>query len=401
MDKSFWSDDNALVQQQDATRPAHDESPAAVAEALVAWQAEQPRDLAFPTDAGEAERQAWREEARRWLNAQLAWPAIDAPLDAEVHQRHECDGYIHEAVSFVGAAPMRVPATVLTPTAGEGPYPAVLVLHDMGGMRVFGREKMLAFDGEPAYLTEFRVKNYEGASILSDLVQRGYVVMTIDAQCFGDRSPAALRDPETFHQDRCQWDLKQARAFSLDISFNEEPTLVRQVMCVGRTWPGLIVADDRRSVDYLASRPDVDASRIGCAGLSFGAYRANYLAALDQRVAAAVSVCWSSTMDAVVGYNVAGAMGWFSLVPELFARMDLPDLQALAAPRPFMAISGWQDILMRPFGIARAHQALRRAWSAWDASEQLGSLVYDCPHEFNRLMQQQAWQWLDQWLKPR
>jgi hypothetical protein len=224
--------------------------------------------------------------------------------------------------------------------------------------------------------------------------------MAIDAQNFGQRTAAAMNDHEAFCRDRLQWDQDQARQFSLAVSFTEEPALVRNVMTVGRTWPGLVVADDRRSIDYLASRPDVDRTRIGCVGMSFGAYRTNYLAALDQRVAAAVSVCWTSSIDAVVGYDVTGAMGWFSLVPELFARMDLPDLQALAAPRPFMAISGWDDNLMQPFGIARAHQRLRQVWSAWEAPQRLGSLVLDCPHEFNAPMQQEAWRWLDQWLEP-
>ncbi|MFW6039145.1 MAG: alpha/beta hydrolase family protein, partial [bacterium] len=227
----------------------------------------------------------------------------------------------------------------------------------------------------------------------------GYVVLAIDAHCFGERTMAALNDPQTFHADRCAWDEQAARAFSLSVGQHEEPMLVKNVMSVGRTWAGLVVMDDRRSLDYLAGRLDVDATRMGCVGLSFGAYRANYLAALDERVAAAVSVCWTSTMAGVVGFNAGGAMNWFTHVPELFAQMDLPDLQALAAPRPFMSISGWRDKLMQPFGIAQAHRRLRQVWSAWDAPEQLGSLVYDAPHEFNCEMQQQAWAWLDRWLK--
>jgi hypothetical protein len=196
---------------------------------------------------------------------------------------------------------------------------------------------------------------------------------------------------------RERWDAKEAKEFSRRVG-EEEALLVRNIMTAGRTWPGLVVADDRATVDYLAQRPEVDADRIGCIGLSFGAYRTNLLAALDTRIKAGVSVCWSSTMDAVLGYNVRGAMGWFSLVPGLFERMDLPDVQALTSPRAFMAISGWQDQLMQPYGVARAHLKLRRAYKAAGCPERLGSLVYDCPHEFNRKMQEQAFDWLDRQL---
>lgn len=396
----FWTEAAELAAYQDAKRPAEPSPANILNETFLAWQRERPLDLAFPMQADVTQRRAWRERARDWTTQQLAWPRTTGPLDARVHHRSEHDGYIQEEVSFVGAAPLRVPATVLTPTKGEGPFPALLALHDMGGMRAFGRQKLLSFEGEPAYLTDFRQLCYEGQSIARDLVRQGYVVMAIDAQDFGERTPRALQSPESFHRDRCQWDMAEARKFSLDISINVEPELVRNVLTVGRTWPGLVIEDDRRSLDYLETRPEVDAKRIGCIGLSFGAYRTNYLAALDERIAAAVTVCWTSTMDGVVGYSVGGAMGWFSLVPSLFARMDLPDLQALAAPRPLMVISGWQDTLMQPMGIAGAHQHLRKAWSAWEAPDRLGSLVFDCPHEFNIEMQQRSREWLDQWLRP-
>ncbi|HEX7008888.1 MAG TPA: alpha/beta hydrolase family protein [Phycisphaeraceae bacterium] len=394
----YWTDHDELRAYWEATRPPLHTLPEALSQAIHTWQ-QRPLSRAFPIEGTSQQRREWRDRTREWLIERLSWPMPPHPLEPVVERRCERDGYIEEQVTFVGAPPLRVPATVLIPTRGDGPFPAVLALHDMGCMRVFGRQKLLAFEGEPHYLTQFRQLCYEGVSIMRELVQRGYVVMAIDAMCFGERTCAGMGKSDEFHAQRCGWNDEQADAFTLHIVEKEEPALVRNIMTLGRTWPGLIVADDRRSLDYLASRQEVDADRIGCVGLSFGAYRANYLAALDERIAAAVSVCWTSTMDAVIGYNVRGAMGWFTQVPELFAQMDLPDLQALAAPRPFLAISGWQDLLMRPFGIARAHHRLRQAWSAWEAPERLGSLIYDAPHEFNRTMQQQAWAWLDRWLK--
>ena len=105
-------------------------------------------------------------------------------------------------------------------------------------------------------------------------------------------------------------------------------------------------------------------------------------------------------MDGVVDYNVYGAMGWFAFVNGLFERMDLPDIQALAAPRALMLVSGWQDMLMQPFGVAEAHLALRQAYTEAGCPEQLASKIYNSPHEFNAEMQTYAFDWMDKHLKP-
>ena len=132
--------------------------------------------------------------------------------------------------------------------------------------------------------------------------------------------------------------------------------------------------------------------------MSYGAYRTNYLAALDSRIAAAVSVCWMATLDSVVGYNVGGAMGYFTLLPGIHERLDICDIASLACPRPFMAISGWHDLLMQPRGIAAAHRKLRAAWNKANAANRLASLCFDSPHEFNTTMQEAAFTWLGHWL---
>ena len=152
--------------------------------------------------------------------------------------------------------------------------------------------------------------------------------------------------------------------------------------------------DDIRSVDYLCGREDVIKERIGCIGMSVGGFRANHLAALDMRVKAAVSVCWTCTIEGIAGYNVGGAIGWFMLTQGLLGRMDIPDIQSLALPRAFMAMSGWDDILFQPFGIAKAHMHLRRCYEKAGCPGQLGSMVYESPHEFNAEMQKDAFEFL-------
>jgi hypothetical protein len=105
-------------------------------------------------------------------------------------------------------------------------------------------------------------------------------------------------------------------------------------------------------------------------------------------------------MDGIAGYNIGGAMGWFSLLPSLHPQMDLCDITALACPRAFLAISGWKDILMQPSGAAKAHLKLRKVWDKAGHAPQLGSLFFDSGHEYNRAMQETAFQWFEQHLRP-
>ncbi|MFQ5808161.1 MAG: dienelactone hydrolase family protein, partial [Armatimonadota bacterium] len=370
----WWTDESELKQRLDTAREPKQLPGPLLDGALSEWQRTQRRDLSLVGKPGSASSAA-RMRARGFVEQQLAWPADSSALHPQPLSRHVHDDYVEEQALFTTTAPMRAPATVLVPRGVSGPCPGIVALHDMGGFRLFGRQKLLAFDGEPECLTAFRQQHYHGASIMADLVRRGYVVVAIDQLCFGERTMAAADDPVGFRQRRLEMDAEAAQEFTAGVSRQDEPFLVRQVMTVGRTWPGLVVADDRRTVDYLCSRPEVDPTRIGCIGLSFGAYRANYLGALDDRIKAAVSVCWTSTMDGLVGYNVGGAMGWFSLIPGMFERMDLPDLQALTAPRAFMAINGWHDHLVQPFGIAKAHLHLRESFTLAGCPEQLGSLL--------------------------
>ena len=92
------------------------------------------------------------------------------------------------------------------------------------------------------------------------------------------------------------------------ISLNKKDrrhVLYRLAYPVGRTMPGLDVQDAKIVIDYLVSRPDVDADRIVIAGIGQGGMTALYTAAVDRRVSTAVVVdyfqdrdrCWEEPVD--------------------------------------------------------------------------------------------------------
>ena len=78
------------------------------------------------------------------------------------------------------------------------------------------------------------------------------------------------------------------------------PTLEHNIegvapILLGRNLAGYMIWDGIRSIDYLASRPDIDPDRIGCTGNSGGGNMTSFLMALDERIISAAPSCFIST----------------------------------------------------------------------------------------------------------
>lgn len=339
----------------------------------------------------------WRHEALQSLEAALRRPrdnTIASSLLREVIPQAE---WTREEWVLETTKRQQIPVTVLKPHGPQRTFPTIIALHDMGSLRLFGREKLFTTENEPPYLEEFRQTNYGGVPLAETLVRHGYLVIIADALGFGQRVRGWSGGAEDMLLTRDSMTAHDIPAANNRIILTEAAA-ARCANLVGTTWAGMIVQDDILTVDFACSRDDVDVERIGCTGLSFGAYRANYLAAVDERIRAAVSVCWHSSMKGIVGYNVRGAIGWFAQLPELCPMMDISDIATLACPRAFLAISGWKDILMQPFGAVDAHRNLRQVWEKAGYPDQLGSLIFPAEHEYNESMQESALAWFDRHL---
>src|SRR5437660_8401880 len=145
---------------------------------------------------------------------------------------------------------------------------------------------------------------------------------------------------------RCGWD--RSRYSEDDVKHlnqqcrSKEATLVKALTFAGLTWPGIVAWDDIRTVDYLVTRPEVDAKRIGCVGISMGGYRAIYLSALDERIAAGCVVGFLSTVKPMIKAHI-DTHSWVHFLPGLHRYLDLPDVAALAAPRALLVQQCSQD----------------------------------------------------------
>src|SRR6266545_1391911 len=251
----------------------------------------------------------------------------------EVIERTECDGYTREKVVFSTGPLFRVPAYVLIPKGAKKPSPAIVDLHSHGGMFIFGKEKVIDFGKNHPVMTEYHEKNYDGRPTATQLVRRGYVVIVIDAFMFGERR--AMLDADI----KSGWDRTKYTAADVQ-QLNQkcrakESTVAKGLAFAGMTWPGIVTWDDIRTVDYLASRHEVDPKRIGCLGISMGGHRSLYLAGLDDRIAAACVTGFMSTVRPMIKSHL-DTHSFVHFVPHLHRWLDMPDLVSLAAPRALL-----------------------------------------------------------------
>ena len=153
-----------------------------------------------------------------------------------------------------------------------------------------------------------------------------------------------------------------------------------------------------RTVDYLVSRPDVDADRIGCLGISMGGYRACFLAALDERVRAACVTGFMSSFRPMIQAHV-DTHSWVHFVPGLQKYLDLPDVALLHAPKPLLVQQCTQDRLFPLAGMRASLETIADGYAKAGVKDRFTGRFYDEPHIFTRVMQDAALDWFDRHLR--
>lgn len=337
----------------------------------------------------------FRAEAKARVLRQLNYAPATVDPQPEILERVELDDHIRERIVFSTARDMRVPGYVFLPRRRQGPAPAIVDLHSHGGMFLFGKEKVIDFGRNHPAMSVYHEQNYDSRPTATALVRRGYVVITIDAFFFGERR--VLLDADLgAGWDRTRYSLEQVRELNLKCRA-KEATLAKSLIFAGTTWPGIVSWDDRRTVDYLISRPEVDRRRIGCLGISMGGYRSLYLSALDERIRAACVTGFMSTVRPMLRAHV-DTHSWVHYVPGLHDYLDWPDIATLAAPRALLVQQCSHDRLFPLSGMRDAIARIEAGYTLGHCRDQFSGRFHDVPHRFTREMQDEAFAWLDRHL---
>jgi dienelactone hydrolase len=325
----------------------------------------------------------------------------DVPLNARVDATWERDGLVGEAISWsVGYGP-RTEAWLFRPANARGPLPGVLALHDHGGFKFFGKEKIAdGPDAPPQILETYRVGYYGSRAYVNELARAGFVVLVHDTFLWGSRKwpledmQADLTAVATNYKVPVGTDdiTRQAQAYNAAAGPHEH-LVAKYCNLMGTGMPGVVCFEDRIAFNYLRSRPEVSADRVGCIGLSGGGNRAAMLTATHDSVAATVIVGLMTTYEGVLDHNV-WTHTWM-LYPYGLARyMDWPDLAACRAPSPLLVQYDIEDDLFTIEGMRAAHARIEGHFTHVGVPNAYVGQFYPGPHKFDVVMQEAAFWWL-------
>ena len=316
----------------------------------------------------------WQQETRAQVRQALLAPEATVSFAPETLESQDRGSYRAEKVALNITDESRVNALVLTPKSPP-PYPAIVLLHDHGSKFDIGKEKMIKPWGNEAQLASAQAwvdKFFTGKFVGDELAKRGYLVIAIDAPGFGERGP---------------------------VTYEQQQALASNFYNLGRSLAGTMAYEDMRTVDFLASLPNVDAKRIGALGFSMGAYRAWQLAALSEKVAATAAISWFGNYDGLMtpGNNILrGQSSFYMLHPGLASKLDIPDVASLVAPRPLLIFNGGKDKLFPPAAVSDAYHKVHQVWDSQNKGENLLTQTWpELGHVFYQEQQDIVFPWLD------
>jgi dienelactone hydrolase len=302
------------------------------------------------------------QQRRRWelwsLLGDLPWEHQSAPPRLVRSEKHE--GYTLErlVLDLNGAEP--VPALLLVPDKRQHPAPGLLFIHWHAGMYGLGKEQLLrGTPVQPAY-----------APVCAE---KGLVTLAIDSWCFGERK----HEPDG-HQ-------------------GEEDTF-KLMLWQGRVLWGMMMFDEFRALTYLASRPEVDATRLGAFGMSMGATKAWWLAGLDPRVRTVMDVCCLTDYESLIAAHGLSGHGVYYFVPSLLKHFDTFQINALTVPRPHLSVNGRKDPLTPPAGVEKIRDKLLPLYRTYGRAEDCRIELFDCAHQELPEMRRQILAWMDKYL---
>jgi dienelactone hydrolase len=335
----------------------------------------------------------WQALARKRVFDLMSYTPESVRPEAEVIRRIDRGDHVEEHITFRTTPLFRAPAHLLIPKNVKLPAPGIVALHSHDGIYMWGREKVVFTETEHPWLTDYKSRVYGGKSIAVEMVRLGYVVIAIDMFYWGERRLLLDNDPVEYKTRPASMTPKEITAYNRRSSENESLT-ARTLITAGASWPGVMLWDDIRTLDYLATRPEVDVKRMGCVGLSVGGYRSFMLAALDERIRAAVAVGWMTSFASQVRRHTMNSMGLSFIIPGMYRHLDLPDLAAAIAPRSVLVLNGTKDGLFNLEGVKAAFAKIAKCYEKARAAANQDCRFYEVPHQFNAEMQAYAWEFL-------
>ena len=311
-----------------------------------------PRRLRFQARArGPAE--AWQQQLRAKVSELIgAFPSQRQPLRPVVLESRAFPGYRREKIVFDSRPGVSVLAYVLMPAKIATPAATMICIpghgrgvDDIVGIDDQGRERT----DKAGYQHDFAIQ----------VAEAGMAAVAIEPMGFGCR-----RDPINARQSLSRKACEPVAGGAL---------LVGETMISWRVW------DVIRTLDYIATRPELDSGRVGCMGISGGGTVTLFATALEPRIRAALVSGYLNTFRDSVG-SLAHCID--NYVPGILNWAEMHDIAGLIAPRPLFVESGERDNIFPIKASIESFNHVKDIYSVFGADNQVEQEVFPDEHAF-------------------
>jgi cephalosporin-C deacetylase-like acetyl esterase len=297
-----------------------------------------------------------QQQVRNTLLGLMGGGFEKTPLNAKVLGSTQMDGFRIEKVVFESQPQFYVTALLYLP---DGVARSTLPVDRSGAATADttknvprttdnGVQKLPAIVIAPGHGATGKASDYTFASTFA---RNGFAVLSYDPIGQGER----LQYPDPAHPGKTLATGPTGEHGEAGL----QPTLIGDAVARYFVWDGM------RAVDYLLTRPEIDAERIGAFGCSGGGVMTAMLGAADKRIKAIATACYLTTMDTLLP-SIGPQDAEQSTPGFIAAGFDFADWVELAAPRPYAMVGTVSDMFPWAGFLATAQEA-RKFYALFDA----------------------------------
>jgi dienelactone hydrolase len=311
-----------------------------------------PLKLTFQANS-RRQAETWQKQLRARITELIGgFPArAGAPKSLTLEVR-EFPEYRREKFVFESRPGLGTLGYLLTPANVKPPYRTMICVpghgrgvDDIVGIDDQGRDRT----NKDGYQHDFAIQ----------VAEHGLAAVAIEPMAFGCRRDSNARK-HGLGQSACQ-------------------PVAGAALLLGQTMIGWRVFDVMRTIDWIETRKDLDASRVGCMGISGGGTCTTFATALEPRIRAAMISGYLNTFRDSV-FSLSHCID--NYVPGILNWAEMYDIAGLIAPRPLFAEAGEKDDIFPVEASRASFTRVKQVYGVLDASDGFQYEIFDGEHSF-------------------
>jgi dienelactone hydrolase len=298
--------------------------------------------------------ETWQKQLRsKVVELVGGFPSERSALKVQTLETRDFPAYKREKFIFESRPGVGVLAYLITPAKAPGPLPVVICLpghgrgvDDIVGIDENGKDRLT----KVGYQYDFALQ----------VAEHGMAAVAIEPMAFGCRRDA-INSAKGQTANACQ-------------------PVAGSALLLGETMVGWRSYDVMRTIDWIETRPALDARRIGCMGISGGGTITLFSTAMEPRIRAALVSGYLNTFRGSI-MSVSHCID--NYVPGILQWAEMYDVAGLIAPRPLFSEGGDRDPIFPPATTKESYARVKTVYEVFGAGDAVQQEIFSGAHEFH------------------